>query len=153
VAGVRWWLGAEHPVYDVLAPELGPLDPPYAWYIRVPDAAALLRAMAPELEARLAASRLAGHDGTLTFDRWTETLRIDISEGRLAHVVSSAPRETDGPRGDAVVPPLLFAQLVLGYRTIDELCAVYPDIWRSDRSAELLAVLFPRLRAWLPTLG
>ena len=52
VAGVRWWLGAEHPVYDALAPDLGPLDPPYAWYIRIPDAARLLRAIAPVLESQ-----------------------------------------------------------------------------------------------------
>jgi hypothetical protein len=67
--------------------------------------------------------------------------------------VSSAPRETDGPRGDVAVPPLLFAQLVLGYRTVEEAGAVFPDIWRADRSAELLAILFPRLRAWMPALG
>jgi hypothetical protein len=140
-------------VYDILAPDLGPLDPPYAWYIRMPDAAALLRALAPVLEARLAASTLAGFDGTLTVDRWVETLRLDISQGRVATVVSSRPRETDAPRGDLAIPPLLLAQLVLGYRTVEDLRAVYPDVWRADRSAELLAVLFPRLRAWMPTLG
>ena len=83
VAGIRWWLGAEHQVYDPLAPDLGPLDPPYAWYIRIPDAATLLRAIAPALESRLAASTLAGFDGTLTVDRWVETLRLEISEGRV----------------------------------------------------------------------
>jgi GNAT superfamily N-acetyltransferase len=153
VPGIRWWLGAEHRVYDLLAADLGPLDPPYAWYIRVPDAAALLGALAPVLEARLAASPLAGYEGTLTIDRWLETLRLEISLGRVAKVVSSAPRETDGPRGDLVVPPLLFAQLALGYRTVEELRAIYPDVWRADHSAELLAILFPRLRAWLPTFG
>ena len=153
VAGVRWWLGGHHPVYDVLAADLGPLDPPYAWYIRVPDAARLLGALTPVLDARLAGSPLAGYDGTLTIDRWVETLRLDISDGRVAKVVASPPRETNGTRGDAAIPPLLFAQLGLGYRTFDELRAIYPDVWRADRSAELLAVLFPRLQAWLPTFG
>ncbi len=153
VAGIRWWLGGEHPVYDALAPDLGPLDPPYAWYIRVPDAAALLRALAPVLEARLAASQLAGYDGTLSIDRWAETLRLDISAGHVVSVASSPPRETDGERGNAAIPPLLLAQVLLGYRTVEELRAMYPDVWRADRSAELLAILFPRLRAWLPTFG
>jgi hypothetical protein len=153
VAGIRWWLGAEHRVYDLIAPDLGALSPPYAWYIRIPDVAAFLRTIAPVLDMRLAASALAGFDGTLTVDRWVETLRLDLSEGRVAKVVSSAPRETDGPRGDLVVPPLLFAQLALGYRTVEELRAIYPDVWRDDRSAELLAILFPRLRAWVPALG
>ena len=43
--------------------------------------------------------------------------------------------------------------MLLGYRTVEELRATYPDVWRSDGAAELLAVRFPRLRAWLPTLG
>lgn len=153
VAGVRWWLGAGHPVYDALAPDLGPLDPPYAWYIRTPDAARLLRALSPVLDARLAASSLATFDGALTIDRWIETLRLEFSHGRTASVGTSPPRETDAPRGDAAIPPLLLAQLLLGYRTIEELRAIYPDVWRADHSAELLAILFPRLRTWLPTFG
>ena len=153
VAGIRWWLGAEHRVYDLLAADLGPLDPPYAWYIRIPDPARLLRALTPILEARLAASWMAGYDGTVIIDRWAETLRLDISAGRIVAVVSSPPRETDGTRGDAAIPPLLLAQVVLGYRTIEELRAIYPDVWRADGAAELLAILFPRLRAWLPTFG
>ena len=153
VAGVRWWLGAEHQVYEALAPDLGPLDPPYAWYIRIPDAARLLRALSPVLDARLAASSLATFDGALTIDRWIETLRLEFSHGRMASVGTSPPRETNAPRGDAAIPPLLLAQLLLGYRTIEELRAIYPDVWRADGAAELLAVLFPRLQAWLPTLG
>ena len=42
-------------------------------------------------------------------------------------------------------PPLTFEQLVLGYRSIDELTAMFPDVWaRSDRLL-LLDTLFPKL--------
>jgi GNAT superfamily N-acetyltransferase len=153
VAGVRWWLGDEHVVYDVLAPDLGALDPPYAWYIRIPDAVRLLRALCPVLDARLAVSPFSTFDGNVTIDRWIETLRLELSHGRVATLATSPPRETDARRGDAAIPPLLLAQVVLGYRTIEELRAIYPDVWRADAAAELLAILYPRLRAWLPTFG
>ena len=89
----------------------------------------------------------------MTIDRWVETLRLDVSGGHVVSVVSSPARETNGKRGDAAIPPLLLTQLVLGHRTVEELRAIYPDVWRADAAGELLGVLFPRLRAWLPTLG
>ena len=122
------------PSTTLLAADLGPLDPPYAWYIRIPDAARLLRALSPVIDARLAASALAGYDGTLDH----RSLGRDAAARHLRRGMSSpSPRHHLGrrtaKRGDAAIPPLLLAQLVLGYRTVEELRATYPDVWRCGR--------------------
>jgi hypothetical protein len=152
-AGVRLWLGSQNQIYEALAGALEPLWRPYAWYVRIPDLSALLRAIGPVLQSRLAASALAGFGGSLTVDRFVETVRLDFEDGRLAAVTSAPPRETDGPRGDLAIPPLLFAQLVLGYRTIAELRAIYPDVWYRPAALGLIEALFPRLSAWVPVFG
>ena len=60
-----FWLGAEHPVYQVFDKRLPHTVEPYAWYVRVPDLPGFLRHVAPVLERRLENSLLAGHSGDL----------------------------------------------------------------------------------------
>ena len=53
-----FWLGAEHPVYQVFDNRLPHTVGPYAWYVRVPDLPGFLRHVAPVLERRLENSLL-----------------------------------------------------------------------------------------------
>ena len=46
-------------------------------------------------------------------------------------------------------PPLLFLQLLFGYRSLDELYAYFQDIWPKDEARLLLNTLFPKQPSWV----
>ena len=49
---IRFEMGRSDPLYDLLGHELAPaVEPPYAWYLRVPDIPAFLRLIAPSSSA------------------------------------------------------------------------------------------------------
>ncbi|MCL5947326.1 MAG: GNAT family N-acetyltransferase, partial [Chloroflexi bacterium] len=64
--GVELFLGQTHPFLTVLGPSLLHHKPrAYAWYVRVADLPQFIQRIAPVLDARLAASSLAGYSGDL----------------------------------------------------------------------------------------
>lgn len=119
----------------------------YAWQIHVPDMAALLRALVPVLEKRLAGSPLAGFTGELTISLYQEALRLTFQEGRL-QVAGLGPVD----RGPVRFPPLQFIPLVLGQRTAAELAEWYPDASVAPAWRMLVDTLFPRTSAFLYTI-
>ncbi|MEO7913506.1 MAG: GNAT family N-acetyltransferase, partial [Roseiflexaceae bacterium] len=61
-ARISFALFASHPVYDALGASLtADIEPPYAWYVRVPDLPQFIRRIAPALERRLAGSSASGY--------------------------------------------------------------------------------------------
>lgn len=136
-------LGRHHPIYTVLGETLAPrFEPPYAWYIRIPDLVAFIRHIAPFLEARLAASVLAGQTGELKLDLYRSGLRLQFADGKLVEVEPwRAP--TYGDNAGAGCPPLVLLQLLLGYRSLEELKTSYPDVWTNHETNLLLNTLFP----------
>jgi hypothetical protein len=147
-------LGRTHPLYEVLGEALAPrLDAPYAWYIRIPDVPAFLRHIAPELEARLARSVLSGYTGGPKIDLYRQGLHLRFEQGKLSEIAPwQAPVYEDS---DTVLgcPPLTFLQLLLGYRTVDELRAIFPDVWVKDGQHLLIDTLFPRQHSIVEPLG
>jgi hypothetical protein len=139
-------LGASHPLYDVIGDKVAPgSDPPYAWLIRIPDLVAFMRHVRPALDDRLASSAFANFTGTVEIDLYREGLRIVVDRGRIAAIdpwMAPVPEEDSTTMG---CPPLTFVQLLLGYRSIDELTATFPDVWtRADRRA-MVDTMFPKL--------
>ena len=136
-------LGTTHPVYDVLGQELTAYSQPtYAWYIRVPDLPAFLRHIAPVLEQRLAGSVMGRYTGELRLNFYRGGLRMVFEQGHLATVENwQAPiYEANDSAG---FPPLVFLKLLFGYRSLDELRHMYPDVWANSEGETLLNVLFP----------
>lgn len=146
---IRFVLGRTHPVYDVLGEALAPrYDPPYAWYVRVPDLPAFIRHIAPALERRLAASVAAGHSGELRLNFYRGGLRLLFEDGRLAAAEDwRAPIWSSNPQGG--FPPLVFLQLLFGHRSLAELRHAFPDVWASDEATPLLEALFPPQPSWV----
>jgi hypothetical protein len=94
-------------------PQPDPL-PGYVWYVRVADVAGFLRQVAPVLEARLAASALAGHNGTLALSFYRTGVRLVVEQGRLVEVVVwPSPGQEEGGAG---FPDQSFLQLLFGVR-------------------------------------
>ena len=136
-------LGTTHPVYDVLGQELTAYSQPtYAWYIRVPDLPAFVRHIAPVLERRLVGSVMGSYTGELKLNFYRGGLRMVFEQGQMKAAEHwSAPmyEANDG----AGFPPLVFLKLLFGYRSLDELRYMYPDVWASGETETMLKVLFP----------
>jgi len=149
-----WLLGTEHPLYGVF--RFQEHDDAYAWYARVPDVAAFLRAVASALECRLAASPCAGHTGTLTLGFYTGGVRLTLERGKIGAVEAWRPDITvqglefgrpsrDPRRPLATFPDLTFLQLLFGFRGLRELEAAFPDcVVRTQEARALLGALFPK---------
>ena len=141
-----FWLGAEHPVYQVFDSRLPHTAGPYAWYVRVPDLAGFLRHVAPVLERRLENSPMVGYDGDLKISFYRSGLRLVFADGRLVGVDPWQPTpEGEGDDGDAGFPDLTFLQLLFGYRSMEELDYAFADCWASGaKGRPLLDALFPK---------
>ncbi len=148
---ISFWLGSAHPVYDVLGEALAPFyEPPYAWYVRVPDVPAFLRHIAPALESRLANSAAAAYTGDLTLDFYRGGLHIVFDKGHITHIEPwRAPAYKN--TADASCPALVFLQLLFGYRSLDELRYAFSDVRVEKSEAEVvLNALFPKKFSWVP---
>ena len=120
----------------------------YAWQIHVPDVAALLRALALVLERRVARSPFAGLTRDVRLSFYRETLLLRFVAGRLTEVTNL------GFTGDGEIrfPPLQFIPLVLGYRTVEELRAAYPDVSVAPAWRLLVDTLFPKVASFIYTI-
>jgi GNAT superfamily N-acetyltransferase len=141
---IGFMLGRTHPAYtamgDIIAPRY---DPPYAWYLRVPDIPRFLCHIAPVLEQRLADSIMPGHSGELTIELYRSRLKLVFERGRLTSVEPTAVLAY-GDEPPAGCPPLIFLQLIFGYRSLAELRATFPDVYAEPEAATLLDILFPK---------
>ncbi|NLX10309.1 MAG: GNAT family N-acetyltransferase [Chloroflexi bacterium] len=120
-------------------------DGGYAWQIYLPDVAALLRQIGPVLEQRLAHSIFAGLTDSVTINLYRAAFRMQFEGGQLKAVEALGRVETGGLH----LPPTLFAPLVLGYRSREELHANYPDVSMWGYSGLLIDTLFPRMESFI----
>jgi hypothetical protein len=150
LTNIRFYLGRSHVVHRLLSDALAtPQQPPYAWYVRVPDLPAFIHHIRPVLEQRLATSPLAGHSGDLRLTFYRGGLHLAFAQGRLVKVEPWQAPAMWEPRGDAGFPPLVFLQLLFGHRSLAELRHALPDVWANSGTVPLLEVLFPPQPSWL----
>jgi len=151
VNALYYKLGCEHPVFDAAPDLFQKTRPPYGWYIRVADVPAFLRHIAPALEARLARSPLAGHTGEVKVSEYQSGFRLVLERGKIV-AVEPWPH-ADSEEAHAAFPPLVFLQLLFGYRSLAELRAFYADCRAQDEADALLNALFPRAPSYLMAMG
>jgi hypothetical protein len=108
----------------------------------------LLRALTPVFERRIAGSPFAGLTREVRLSLYRETLSLQFEAGKLTEVTNLG--FTAGE--DIRVPPLQFIPLVLGYRTIQELQAAYPDVGVASPWQLLVETLFPRMTSFIYTI-
>lgn len=137
-------LGREHPLYEVLGDAVAPRQAdPYAWYIRVPNLVKFLKHVSGVLERRIAASPFSGHSGELRLNFYRGGLRLAFDAGKLV-VIEPWRQPAWGARADASFPPLVFSQLLFGFRSLAELEDAIPDVRVLPEAAPLLNHLFPK---------
>jgi hypothetical protein len=146
--GIRLNLPAECTLMR-LARSLGAYDMgTYAWQIHIPNVTALLRTLAPVLEERVAGSPFAGLTREVRLSLYREAMRLRFENGRVAEVASTRPTGDEALR----VPPLQFTPLVLGYRTVEQLQAAYPDVSVTPVERLLIDTLFPTVSSFIYTI-
>jgi hypothetical protein len=139
-----FWMGSEHPVYQVITDKLPRVREPYAWYLRVPDLPAFLRLIIPVLEDRLAVSAMCGHSGELNISFYNSGVRLVFEAGQI-NLIDGWNPTPQGHSGDAAFPGLTFFQLLFGYRSLAELRYAFVDCFaRHDTAQALLNGLFPK---------
>lgn len=139
---VGFSLGSSHPIYTVLKEKLPIERKPYAYFVRVPDLAAFLLRIAPALEQRLNDSPALGFDGELKLSFYRQGLRLKFAQGRLNAIEPYRPASWSD--ADASFPDQVFLQLLLGYRSLDELCYAFADCTANGPARLLLDSLFPK---------
>ena len=136
-------LGEEHPVYDVIPDYLPVKRHPYAWYVRIDDIPAFLRLITPVLEQRLASSPLAKHTGKLKYSFYRDGAELIFELGKIKSIAPYSPTRSED--GDALFTMPTFLQLLLGYRSLEELEYAYADCYAcNNRGKALTQVLFPK---------
>jgi predicted N-acetyltransferase YhbS len=148
--GIRLNLPAGCTLAQVALSLGGHNDGAYAWQIHVPDVAALLRALAPMLERRIAASSLAGLTQDVCISLYRETIRLRFAAGKVTEVANEG--FTTWHEEPIRLPPLQVIPLALGYRTWQELKAAFPDVDVAPKSRLLVDVLFPKTESFIYTV-
>ena len=154
---IRVNLNSESPAARMVLAMGAQFNRPYAWQIKIPDALGFLERIKPALEHRLAAGIFKGYTGTLRLDLYTEAIDLVIQHGKITFA-----RGTDAEVEQTFcIPKDLFAPLVLGYRSWEELQHSRPDIFpanqhlrfkpavQPDEAGLLTGTLFPKTRSWI----
>jgi hypothetical protein len=138
----RLEMGPGHALFDALGPDMTPpIGSRYAWWMRIPDMPAFIRLIAPVLEQRLAHSVLAGRTSDFCIDFYRGGLRLAIAQGKLV-TVEPWQKPLWG-ESQAAFPPLIFTQLLLGYRSFADLAYAHIDVRAEGIHRILLETLFP----------
>ncbi|MBI1281958.1 MAG: GNAT family N-acetyltransferase [Anaerolineaceae bacterium] len=119
----------------------------YAWQIHLVDVARLLLKLKPVLERRIAASPLAGLTRKVIINLYREAFELHFDRGELRTVRSVG--FIDG--GEIRIPPLLLAQLIFGYHSVDELRNFHKDVSVWGEGKYVMDILFPKLEAFIYT--
>ena len=140
--GIQFMLGREHFVYQALPKSVVRKEPPYAWYIRVPDLIAFLRHIQPALEKHLIGTVAEGYTGELKLNLYRTGIHLKFEQGRITDITDWSPADVEA--GDAAFPDLTFLQLLCGRCRTEELTSNFVDCWTNGTTpAVLLDCLFP----------
>jgi len=119
--------------------------PAYAWQIRITDHTKIFQRIKPLLEDRLAGSPYHDFFGNLNFNFWRFTVRLSIENGSIGDI-----RVIDGCEDRSIgLNPLAFAQLLTGYRSLEELESTYPDCRVHPNFKRMIDALFPKMPSYI----
>ena len=141
--GIQFMLGREHSVYIGLTKSVVRKDPPYAWYIRVPNLIAFLRHIQPALEKHLIGTVAEGYTGELKLNFYRSGIHFTFEDGCVTKLTDWTPENVEA--GDAAFPDLTFLQLLCGRCQMEALVSSFVDCWTNGTTpAVLLNCLFPQ---------
>ena len=119
--------------------------PPYAWQIRITDHVKILQKMKTLLESRLAISMYRRLTEQLNLNLYRYTVQVTVENGLITSIQRFESNENRTMRFN----PLVFTQLLLGYRSREELEAIYPDFRVQSSHMHLVDILFPKSQSYI----
>ena len=132
-------------VHEVCEPLMEPAAPQAEhFYVRVPDAAAVLDALRPVLSARLAASGLERAGTEVLLSTYRRHFRMPVTGDGVGPVTAGGVLQGPVDAGGAGCAPDWLPSLLFGPLGIAGLERLRPDV-RAGADAELYTALFPPL--------
>ena len=125
----------------------GQVNPAYAFQIRTPDICRFLMKIKLVLEKRIHGSVFRGLTTVVKINVYTMGIELHFVNGCLQKVVSAPPSEERTIR----FRPLVISQLLMGYRSREELCVQYLDCSVRGRMRHIIDVLFPKTASYIHT--
>lgn len=126
---------------------VGRLTPAYAWFMRVPDMAKLLKQITPVLEQRLEDSVARRYTGTLKIGFHNlHGVVMQFDNGKITDIEYKRFKQWEA---DIEFPDYTFINVLFGHRNLDEIAYVMPDAWGKTKAKVLIASLFPKGHSWL----
>jgi len=125
----------------------GESAPPYAWQIRVTDYTSLFQKLKTLIEKRLAMSTYRHLTEKLNFNFYRYTVQVTLENGTIKDIEGLKNCEDRTIRFN----PFVFTQLLLGYRSREELQKIYPDFLVRPSHRHLVDILFPKLPSYIHT--
>jgi hypothetical protein len=118
---------------------------PYAWQIRITDNLNMFRRMKTLLEKRLESSRYNRLTEKVNLSFYRYNAQLTIENGAITDIQRLEDSEDRAVRFN----PTVFIQLLLGYRSREELELTYPDFIVRSSHRHLIDVLFPKLPSYI----
>lgn len=120
---------------------------PYAWYVRIPSVKRFLETIKSVLEQRLAHSDFSHLSDSVRIGWYRAGIEIVFKDGMIQEIREIKRDELKDIH--AAVPFPAIYQLLMGYKTFDELHQLYPDADGQAMKLALIQELFPKIRAQL----
>ncbi len=112
----------------------------YGWQMKVVDHRRIFEKLAPVFEARIASSPYKGYTGNIPLNLYTVAVTLTFEGGKFREAVEVPAKQKD----DILINPRIFPKLLLGFRSLEELEAEYPDVRIKPEYRPLVATLFPK---------
>ena len=119
--------------------------PTYAWQVRVTDYLKIFQKLKPLLECRLANSMYRSLTETLDFNFRRFTIRLNLQGGKVVDI----QRLETGERSPIGLNPVVFVQLLMGYKSREELELAVPDMRIAVSHKHVVDVLFPKFPSYI----
>ena len=130
----------------------------YAWQIKVPNKLGFLVKIKSVLQERVLRSDFVHFSDTLRLDFFTDAIDLLFENGTIVSIQEASESEVENT---FCIPKDLFASLILGHRSWEQLqfarpdiapIALYlnPDLKQSEnKTGKLINILFPQEKSWI----
>ena len=102
-----------------------------------------LQKISPVLEKRIKNSSFAGLTKSFCINTYNNNYTLDFKKGKIAMI-----KQGKG-WGDISIATNVAVKLFLGYKSLDELHANYPDLMYDRKNKYLIEVLFPKSHSYI----